>query len=179
MQGLLVAVTPALRQRFLAYGPRASPAIDKENGNKVSRKTSKSSIGSANVLSSLLDTIAAWTVPHDYFWTFYALSTSLSIFWATELFLLKGPTFQAIASHTYEREASMSFEKVKVTWALMFLQGVRRLYECFSLAPERKSESKMQAWHWVLGLLFYSGMSVAVWVEGIRTYFSKFWIYTG
>ena len=82
--------------------------------------------------------------------------------------MLKGPTFEAIARVTHERNTCMSFEQIKLTWALMFLQGARRLYECFSLAPEKKSDSKMQAWHWVLGLLFYSGMSVAVWVEGIR-----------
>lgn len=64
----------------------------------------------------------------------------------------------------------MSFEQVKITWIMMFVQGSRRLYESlFITSPAgSKSSSKMQAWHWVLGLLFYLAMSMAVWVEGIR-----------
>lgn len=65
----------------------------------------------------------------------------------------------------------MSFEQVKITWAMMLVQGVRRLYESLTLSTSssgNKNTSKMQAWHWILGLLFYIAMSIAVWIEGIR-----------
>lgn len=52
---------------------------------------------------------------------------------------------------------------------MMFAQGLRRLYETLVIMspPGAKSNSKMHISHWILGLLFYIGMSVAIWVEGI------------
>lgn len=58
----------------------------------------------------------------------------------------------------------MRFEQVLVTWLLMFAQGSRRLYECLALSAP--SKSKMWFGHWSLGLLFYIGTGLAVWVEG-------------
>lgn len=50
-----------------------------------------------------------------------------------------------------------------VVWALMLLQGVRRLLE--SHAYTSSSTSTMSFAHWVLGLVFYLATSVAVWIE--------------
>lgn len=58
----------------------------------------------------------------------------------------------------------MRFDQVVVTWLLMFAQGSRRLYEC--LAISSPSTSKMWFGHWALGLLFYIGTGLAVWIEG-------------
>lgn len=122
---------------------------------------------------SLVDSIINITVPHDYFWHFYLLSTSLSLYWALEILILHGPSFNAIVTLTRDRGVGMSFEQVKITWLMMFAQGLRRLYECLyvnasSKSRQQKSTSKMQAWIWALGLGFYAAMSVAVWVEAIR-----------
>ena len=124
-------------------------------------------------LAWLVDSITNITIPHDFFWHFYLLSTSLSLYWALEGLVLRGPTFNAIVTVTRDRDVGMSFEQVKITWLMMFAQGLRRLCECLYLYGPSKSEpqrstSKMQAWIWVLGLGFYAAMSVAVWVEAIR-----------
>ena len=61
----------------------------------------------------------------------------------------------------------MSLDQVILVWLLMTMQGCRRLYE--SLALGRPSQSKMWFGHWFLGIGFYMAVSMAVWVEGIRT----------
>jgi len=124
-------------------------------------------------LAWLVDIVTNITVPHDFFWHFYLLSTSLSLYWALEVLVLRGPTFNAIVTLIRDRGVGMSFEQVKITWLMMFAQGLRRLYECLyvnapSKSRQQKSTSRMQAWIWALGLGFYAAMSVAVWVEAIR-----------
>ncbi|KAK3070995.1 hypothetical protein LTR53_009478, partial [Teratosphaeriaceae sp. CCFEE 6253] len=59
----------------------------------------------------------------------------------------------------------MSVQQVVVAWALLLVQGSRRLYECVAFA--RESGSEMWVGHWALGVLFYTGMGVGVWVEGV------------
>ncbi|KAK3713034.1 hypothetical protein LTR37_008719 [Vermiconidia calcicola] len=68
----------------------------------------------------------------------------------------------------------MSFEQIKITWIMMLVQGGRRLYECLTLTEgeeenfgSNRPASMMFAGHWVLGMLFYSALSVAFWIEGI------------
>lgn len=61
-------------------------------------------------------------------------------------------------------EKSMSKEQVILTWLLMTVQGGRRLSESIYLG--KLSSSKMWFVHWILGILFYCAMSVAVWIEG-------------
>ena len=71
----------------------------------------------------------------------------------------------------------MSFEQVKITWVLMLIQGGRRLYESLASIQfdfnEVGTESRMWVGHWVVGLLFYFGVSVGVWVEGIRKHYAR------
>lgn len=63
----------------------------------------------------------------------------------------------------------MSVNQVILCSALMAIQGGRRLFECISLG--KPSQSKMWVVHWVIGLVYYLAMTVAVWVEGIRMLF--------
>lgn len=77
-----------------------------------------------------------------------------------------GPAYTAVVQWTADRHVSMTFRQVTLAWAMMSLQGSRRLYEC--LAFLKPSSSRMWFGHWLLGILFYTGMSVAVWVESIR-----------
>jgi 3-oxo-5-alpha-steroid 4-dehydrogenase 3 / polyprenol reductase len=62
----------------------------------------------------------------------------------------------------------MTLEQIYLCWALMFFQGSRRLYEC--LVINKSSKSRMWILHWAMGLAFYTAMSMAVWVEGLRKY---------
>ncbi|KAF2767055.1 hypothetical protein EJ03DRAFT_329472 [Teratosphaeria nubilosa] len=59
----------------------------------------------------------------------------------------------------------MSARQAVVLWGLMLVQGGRRLWECLAFAPAA-SKSRMWVGHWVLGVAFYVGTSMAVWVEG-------------
>lgn len=114
----------------------------------------------------MLDQVAALTVPHSYFTSFYYVSTLLSIFWASQL-ISRGPAFRAVSAYCEPRNEhdSVSFDRVLVTWTLMLAQGSRRLYESLTLSGP--SKSRMWVGHWVLGLAYYAGASIAVWVEGI------------
>ena len=60
----------------------------------------------------------------------------------------------------------MTVAQVYLVCSLMLLQGLRRLVECCFYA----SDSKSQMWigHYALGVLFYSTVNIAVWIEGTR-----------
>ncbi|KAK3723520.1 hypothetical protein LTR37_001772 [Vermiconidia calcicola] len=172
---ILVAVTPSLRDRLLAYGARTSsrPLSSAEKEKKQDQAKQKG-VSSSNVVSIILDEIASWEVPHDWFWTFYFMSLSLCTFWPGEALYLKGPLYGVVAQYTRTMTSTMSFEQVKITWIMMLVQGGRRLYECLTLTEGEEESfgssrpaSMMFAGHWVLGMLFYSALSVAFWIEGI------------
>ncbi|GME25261.1 3-oxo-5-alpha-steroid 4-dehydrogenase [Neofusicoccum parvum] len=149
---LAVDAVPAFRSRFLAYGSRAPSGP----GNPASPTRTAS--------ARLLDHLATYRVPHSWFAHFYVLSVLGSIFWA-EQYATDGALLKLIASRAAaHRTATMSVGQVQAAWLLMLAQGARRLYE--SVVLSRPSSSKMWITHWLLGLLFYGAMSIAVWVEG-------------
>lgn len=74
------------------------------------------------------------------------LSVACSLFWGWHLRLWQAQT------------------QFQVVWALMLLQGVRRMSE--SYAYTSSSKSTMWFAHWMLGLLFYLAMNVAIFAEG-------------
>lgn len=59
----------------------------------------------------------------------------------------------------------MSADQTIVAWALMSVQGTRRLLE--SMTTRTLSKSNMFIAHWLLGIVFYLAMGVAVWIEGL------------
>lgn len=59
----------------------------------------------------------------------------------------------------------MVADQTILVWALMSVQGTRRLLESMTFGTP--SKSKMFIAHWLLGITFYLVMGVAVWVEGI------------
>ena len=123
---------------------------------------------SLSLASRSFDALAAVQVPHSWFLHFYVVSVLSSLFWAYQL-LTKAAIFSAIASHVQASERySMMMDQVILTWVMMTLQGVRRLYESVVFAGS--SLSTMWVAHWIMGLLFYATMSVAVWVEAIRVF---------
>lgn len=124
-------------------------------------------------------------MPHSYFTHFYILSVLCSIFWLHQL-QTRGPVFQHLAQLTstpsnthnpngfaarYQPAAaappevsSMIVSQIYLVNGLMLLQGVRRLAECCFYT----SGSKSQMWigHYALGILFYSTVNIALWIEG-------------
>lgn len=151
---------PGLRGRFLAYGPRASSASLSAEREKAGREEPDRA-----PFAILLNRLAEITVPHSWFTSFYAVSVGCSLFWASQV-LTGGPAYRLVVHLTGDRNASMTFQQVLVAYAMLLVQGSRRLYEC--LAFSKPSSSQMWFGHWLLGLLFYIGTSMAVWVEGIR-----------
>ncbi|KAG6162736.1 hypothetical protein E4U11_002463 [Claviceps purpurea] len=106
-------------------------------------------------------------VPHAWFWHFYLVSTGLSVFWAWQ-YLTRGSVMGVLVERQQQQQEQQSpsteLGRVFLAWAMMAAQGSRRLLECFWVT--RPGRTPMWFMHWVLGLLFYTVMSVAVWVEG-------------
>jgi 3-oxo-5-alpha-steroid 4-dehydrogenase 3 len=61
----------------------------------------------------------------------------------------------------------MTQDQVTLMWALMAAQGSRRLYE--TAMWQKPTQSRMPVSHYFLGIFYYIAMSMAIWVEGIRT----------
>lgn len=57
---------------------------------------------------------------------------------------------------------------MQAAWALMLLQGLRRMLE--SWAYTSNSQSKMWFGHWALGLLFYLTINISIWIESIHSH---------
>lgn len=53
-----------------------------------------------------------------------------------------------------------------MVWIVVLAQGTRRLYECHAFS--RPSKSTMWVGHWIMGMAFYVGLSVAIWIEGTQ-----------
>ncbi|KAK4177051.1 hypothetical protein QBC36DRAFT_139907 [Triangularia setosa] len=154
-----IAVLPLdLKQILVDYGARASS----------SSSCTPSSPKPQNALLSSLFTLTRYTqVPHSWFAFFYFASLSCSLFWLGQ-YLLDGRVLGYIAQQEARkngRGGKMHFVQMAVGWGMMLLQGLRRTYEhAFIVRPS--PESTMWVVHWVLGLGFYVGIGVGIWVEG-------------
>ncbi|KAI7715285.1 hypothetical protein KC322_g2980, partial [Hortaea werneckii] len=134
---LTVYLLPSLRSRFLAYGPRSLSPSSSGTTSAEREKAAAQGNQTPSPVTSLLDRLAEWKVPHSWFTSFYAVSIAWSLFWAVQF----------------------------ASWGMVFVQGCRRFWECLAL-PQSPSKSQMWIGHWILGIGFYTGLSVAVWVEG-------------
>ncbi|KAI4652103.1 hypothetical protein J4E93_002300 [Alternaria ventricosa] len=132
---LVIQAVPALRSRFLAYGSRVTGV----SGRK------EPPVQQQSALTRTLDYAASLQVPHNYFTHFYITSVLCSLFWAWRL-------------HVWE-----AGRQQQIVWALLLLQGLRRMLE--SYAYTSTSKSRMWFAHWILGLLFYITINMAIWVE--------------
>ncbi|KAJ5713765.1 uncharacterized protein N7483_010946 [Penicillium malachiteum] len=158
-----VSIPSALRARFLVYGPRATPTPTSESRDANSKPPSA---------SPLLDYLATWQVPHSYFTQFYVASVLSSVFWAFQL-AFRGNVFQFIATRLSKEhtEQSMTLTQVLICWILLAIQGSRRLWECYKFA--KPSTSQMWVFHWIVGLAFYLGAGIAIWIEGSATVLTR------
>ncbi|KAK6950077.1 hypothetical protein Daesc_008401 [Daldinia eschscholtzii] len=130
-----IAAAPESIQRLLTqYGARTTTAGT--SNEKEGRKTNNGPL--VNIISWVT---SVGKVPHSWFIHFYILSVSCSVFWAAQ-FLSRGKILESIVrNQVRSEETSMSLNQVIIAWALMSLQGARRLYE--SVALLRPSPSKM------------------------------------
>jgi 3-oxo-5-alpha-steroid 4-dehydrogenase 3 / polyprenol reductase len=147
-----VYAIPALRDRFLAYGPRNEPA-------GIQRRQQQHQV----FYDKCLDYVASIKVPHSWFRHFYMVSVVSSMVWLQQLYT-RGPILHNVLSNTSTNKPSMSFNQLVLCWTLLTIQGSRRLYESMILA--KPSLSEMWVGHYLLGLLYYIAMSVAIWIEG-------------
>ncbi|OJK02808.1 hypothetical protein ASPACDRAFT_40121 [Aspergillus aculeatus ATCC 16872] len=169
---LSVSLLPdSLHSRFVIYGARAT-STDSKPPSAPASTTSSSSPSSSPATTRILDYLASLRVPHSYFTQFYVASVAASVFWGVQL-LCRGAAFQAFAMRVSpdHLQRSMTINQILLCWVCMLLQGVRRLYECFVFS--RPSASRMWFIHWLVGLAFYLGMSVAVWAEGAGTLLAR------
>jgi 3-oxo-5-alpha-steroid 4-dehydrogenase 3 len=115
-----------------------------------------------------LDYAGGFQVPHSWFTSFYIASVSSSIFWAFQI-VARGHIFKFLLSHGADPAGvptGMTINQVVIAWAFMALHGTRRLYESISL--NKPSQAKMPIMGWAVGIAFYLGVGLSVWVEGVR-----------
>ncbi|KAJ5477399.1 hypothetical protein N7539_007543 [Penicillium diatomitis] len=166
-----ISLPSSLRDRFLLYGPRATttPPDAQADGANSSRPDAQSPKESQAQDSpsgiGFLDYLATWQVPHSYFTQFYVASMASSVFWAIQL-CCRGRVFQCIVSRISEEHLhqSMTLTQVLICWILLAIQGSRRLWECLIFA--KPSTSKMGIAHWLLGVVHYIAVGIAIWIEG-------------
>lgn len=104
-------------------------------------------------------------VPHALFFTFYASYLLSGTFWAVQYFS-GGWQLRDWASRQAKSESvsSMSGGQVVIVWCLMMFQATRRLWECYAIM--KPSKSTIWFVHWLMGLAYYLGVSIAIWIEG-------------
>jgi 3-oxo-5-alpha-steroid 4-dehydrogenase 3 / polyprenol reductase len=154
---LAVAVTPSRERKLLVnYGARSQGQLAADIA--VARQRDD-----CILLGLVRNITSVGQVPHMWFFTFYTTYILCALFWAGQYFV-NGSLMASIARRQDELGPTQpNHGHVAVAWCLMLLQAARRLYESWAFA--KPSKSTMWIVHWVLGQLFYVGISVAVWVE--------------
>ena len=136
---LIARAIPQLRTAFIPYG-----------------KTYNGSPNKATILQRLSDI----TVPKSWFWHFYLLSTTLSIFWVMQ-FISCANRSQLCISEWLQ----LVNGRALMCWMLMFVHGCRRLFE--TIFVQKASSARMWIGHYLVGCAFYFMMSITVFAEGL------------
>lgn len=170
-----------MKSRFLPYGLRATPAStppNDQNGNLGKRfyPGNNSAIGQ---FLKLLDRLASFQVPHGSFRHFYIVSILSSLFWGSQI-LSQSSLLRTLCQVTKLEDGSnesMSMNQIGLAWSFLVLQGARRLLESYLITPS--SASRMWFVHWVLGMVFYLAIGVAIWIEGAGTLLNSTSVWDG
>jgi 3-oxo-5-alpha-steroid 4-dehydrogenase 3 / polyprenol reductase len=140
--------------------------------NEIDNKTPKKADG--NPISSLLDYLATFTVPHSYFTHFYVLAVLGTLFWGVQLAvhgniyrLLRDLPVPAWAEGTRRTPGGQSIHQVVLAWTCFLLHTGRRLLECLYI--QKQGKSRMWITHYLLGMVFYAATAVSIWIEGTGT----------
>ncbi|KAI9646222.1 hypothetical protein NHQ30_005662 [Ciborinia camelliae] len=148
--GILI---PSFRQHVMNYGSRG---ITPNSPKDTSFQTKQTSI---------LEDIGSIQVSHTWFTHYYIVSVASSIFWAFQI-ITRGAAFRFLASYSHQDTTqAMTINQVALAWGFMALQGLRRLYESFTLT--KPSQAKMWVGLWAVGIAYYIFMGISVWIEGI------------
>ena len=152
----------------MIYGSRAIQVQTNDQARTCSKVKSSPETHNANAnvnLEWLFEYLAAIQVPHTWFQHFYIISVFSSIFWGIQI-LARGSALMTLCQSvgTNTQAKGMTTDQVVLTWSLVTVQGVRRLFETSLLG--RSSESKMWFAHWLLGIVFYLALGVTCWIEG-------------
>ena len=155
---------------YLVYGSRALPTADSKDTRNEARQAKPDTKKPADgPFIKLLDRTFAHPIPHSWFHHFYTCSVVSSLFWGHQI-LTQGPVLRTLAGNAASPDSkdSMSVNQVVLVWALIAIQGSRRLYE--SISYRKQSTSRMQFSHWLLGILYYLAVGLEVWIEGSGEY---------
>ena len=146
----------------MTYGSRATSVNTggpEANGPKRQSSASQAKLGWSQ---AALDYVTDLQLPHGWFLHFYVVSVLCSLFWAIHI-VSKSSLLVTVCEKSGTGKA-MSMNQVALMWSLMAIQGLRRLAESILLG--KPSASRMWFVHWILGILFYLAMSIAVWING-------------
>ncbi|PHH80344.1 hypothetical protein CDD82_1816 [Ophiocordyceps australis] len=164
---VLTVVPKHLRTALMAYGARR----DHDAASNTAKKQADAGQGGkTETRHNASHLLRPWTltVPHSWFLSYYVLSVTSSAFWAWQ-FWRRGSLMTAMAQAQVrlEPQAMHHYQQlphVILAWAMLSIQGCRRLYEC--LFVSKLGSSPMLVLHWLLGLAFYSLAGVSVWIQG-------------
>ncbi|KAG9307470.1 hypothetical protein G9A89_017300 [Geosiphon pyriformis] len=176
---LIGSQIPILRDSLLLYGKLKDPSTNSSNRPKA----------------TLLVHFSNLTVPKFWFRQFYIVGNFWVGFLFFQTFFYPGPVRNSSLSRIiqwieygdywgnfisfllvpYVKEGGLirlsvyyqqPIESCFLGLILIQIQVLRRLYECFYV--EKPSEdAKMHLGHYVLGITFYLGVGLAVWIEGM------------
>ncbi|KAL7267186.1 hypothetical protein RUND412_010239, partial [Rhizina undulata] len=174
---LLIHALPASRSRFIAYG-KVTHDVPPPASNYKKRDQKESAAQSKTLIPKLLDFLEGFKVPHAFFTHFYVLSVLSSLFWAWQI-VTRGAAYRVLTASSApegvaERgwglggggrsDEGMGIQQVALVWLCLLFQASRRSFECVYV--QKHGASTMWILHYVLGLLFYSSMNIAIWIEG-------------
>lgn len=151
---LIVRLIPDLRYRFLDYGARSNTA---QKTYVVKSSTFPRWVRIQ--IDPLLDMAADTTVPHNWFYHFYIVSTICTALWSG--IILRNHEPQLLSASWGLNNIWES--RTKLCMLLMEIQGLRRLYECLFMS--KPSKSRMWIGHYCIGIAFYLVTNVAIWLE--------------
>ena len=155
-----------LRSALMDYGARQQ-SLAVEPAAKEPKGTDDQAGPPANQGNKLTRLIHALEVPHSWFLHFYILSFTLSMFWLHQ-YTTRGSVMSFFInqqSHNQQMQGKgTDLSSTAVAWALLAIQGARRLYE--SLVVQKRGKSSMNGIHWAVALVYYGCISVSIWIEG-------------
>ncbi|CAD6501019.1 BgTH12-06719 [Blumeria graminis f. sp. triticale] len=145
------ALNPSFRSRIMTYGSRSTKIT-----SSPKKRKRLSPYG-------LFHEISILQVPHTWFIHYYIASVGSSIFWLHQM-ITRGVILRLITPISSSQDVLENRTQILLAWLLMFIQGTRRLYE--SVIFTKPTKSTMWFGLWIIGIIFYFFIGIAVWIEG-------------
>ncbi|PHH49714.1 Steroid 5-alpha-reductase DET2 [Ceratocystis fimbriata CBS 114723] len=173
------AAPQAFRDQLFSYGARrASPVTTDSSPTKEAKPDNRKSEERLGLPLTTLKTIFSYTgmlisVPHSWFMHFYLLLTIANVFWAYQYYT-QGSIMRYLASkelHLSSEPRYIPLEHILAAMAMLSFQGLRRLYECLFVLKQSPN-SFMLSIHWISTFIWYTSVTIGVWIEGAGTLLS-------